>query len=354
MIEGFRTIAGDRTLALVTGLGVAQTFVRGCLTVFAVVVAIDLLRTGDTGVAVLNAAVGAGGVLGSLAAFTLVRRGGLATWFGVGVFLFGAPLVLLGLPAGQAVAIVLLGLVGVGNALIDVTGFTILARLADEAVLARMFAGFEAVLTLGVALGGVAAPLLISLLGVRPAIVVVGLITPLVVAAGRPALRRLDDRLRVRDADISLLRAIPMLRALPAATIEQLGAGLTRAEFPAGAAVMEQGAHGDRFYVIESGRAEVLRQGRLVNTLGPGDGFGEVALLGDTVRTAGVRAGAEGALRVAVLERSAFLTAVTQYPVSATLGRGSVEEVRHRDAARPSRDPGDESVPGEDREGGAH
>jgi hypothetical protein len=40
---------------------------------------------------------------------------------------------------------VLLGLVGVGNALIDVGGFTILARMTDEAVLARMFAGFEAI-----------------------------------------------------------------------------------------------------------------------------------------------------------------------------------------------------------------
>ena len=334
VVEGFRTIAGDRTLLLVTGLGLAQTLVRGCLTVFAVVVALDLLDTGDTGVAVLNSAVGAGGVVGSLAAFALVRRGGLATWFGVGVALFGAPLVLLGLPAGQAVAIVLLGLVGVGNALIDVTGFTILARLTDEAVLARMFAGFEAVLTLGVALGGAAAPLLVSLLGVRPAIVAVGLVTPLAVVASRPALRRLDDRLRVRDADIGVLRAVPMLSALPATTIEQLAAGLTRAEYPAGAVVVEQGARGDRFYVIESGSAEVLRQHRVVNVLGAGDGFGEVALLGDTARTAGVRAGARGALGVAVLERSAFLTAVTQYPVSATLGRSAVEDVRLRDAAR--------------------
>ena len=53
-----------------------QTFTRGCLTVFVVVVAIDLLDTGDAGVGVLNAAIGAGGVLGSIFAFGLVRRGG--------------------------------------------------------------------------------------------------------------------------------------------------------------------------------------------------------------------------------------------------------------------------------------
>ena len=75
----------------------------------------------------------------------------------------------------QAAALVLLGLVGIGNALIDVAGFTMLARLADETVLARMFAGFEAILTLGVAAGGLIAPLIIDLLGLRPALFSVGL-----------------------------------------------------------------------------------------------------------------------------------------------------------------------------------
>ena len=85
MLQGFATIAADRRLTLITALGVVQTFTRGCLTVFAVVVAIELLDTGDPGVGVLNAAVGAGGVLGSVLAFGLVRRGGLAAWFGVGI-----------------------------------------------------------------------------------------------------------------------------------------------------------------------------------------------------------------------------------------------------------------------------
>src|SRR4051794_24843188 len=202
MLQGFRTIAADRSLGLITGLGVAQTFTRGCLTVFTVVVAIDLLDTGDPGVGVLNAAIGAGGVLGSLFAFALVRRGGLAAWFGIGIALFGAPLAVIGVVPEQAAAIVLLGLVGVGNALIDVGAFTMLARLTDEAVLARMFAGFEAILTLGVALGGLLAPLVIEGLGLRVGLVAVGLLAPVAVAAAWSALRRLDGHMRIRDADI--------------------------------------------------------------------------------------------------------------------------------------------------------
>ena len=333
VVQGFATIAGDRTLSLITALGVVQTLTRGCLTVFTVVLAIDLLDTGDPGVGVLNAAVGAGGVLGSLFAFTLVRRGGLARWFGVGIALFGAPLALIGAVPEQVAAITLLALVGVGNALIDVGGFTILARMTDEAVLARMFAGFEAILTLGFALGGLVAPVLIQGLGPRAALVVVGLLAPVAVAASWTTLRRLDGRLCIRDADIEILRAVPMLAVLPAATIEQLGAGLDHAEFAPGQTVFAQGDEGDRFYVVESGRADVVRNGRLINTLGRGEGFGEIALLDARPRTATILASGGEALCVGVLQRPAFLTAVTGYPMSATASREVVTQLTTRDAA---------------------
>jgi MFS family permease len=334
MLQGFTAIRGNRGLGLITRLGVVQTFTRGCLTVFAVVVAIDLLDTGNPGVGVLNAAVGAGGVLGSIFAFGLVQRGRLASWFGVGIALFGAPLILIGVLPYLAAAIVLLGLVGIGNALIDVGGFTLLARLADETVLARMFAGFEAILTLGVAAGGLFAPLVIELFGVRVALIAVGLMAPLAVAASWPALRRLDAGMGVRDADIEILRAVPMLRALPAATIEQLGAGLEHAEYLPGQVVFEQGEPGERFYIVESGRAEVVLDGRVVRKLERGDCFGEIALLGNRPRTATVRASADAHMRVSVVQRNAYLTAVTGYPASLAAGREVVTARLEADAAR--------------------
>ena len=143
---------------------------------------------------------------------------------------------------------------------------------------------------------------------------------PLAVAASWPELRRLDVRLRVRDADIEILRGIRMLGALPAATIEQLGAGLEHAEFAPRQVVFEQGERGERFYVIESGRAEVVLDGRVVETLERGDCFGEIALLRNQPRTATVRASADASMRVSVLQRTTYLTAVTGYPASAAAG----------------------------------
>src|SRR5215218_11445520 len=315
ILQGFATIAADRGLALITALGVVQTFTRGCLTVFVVVAAIDLLGTGDPGVGVLTAAVGAGGILGSMLAFGLVGRGRLAIWFGVGIALFGAPLTVIGLVPEQAAAIVLLGVVGIGNALIDVGGFTLLARLADERVLGRMFAGFEAILTLGVAVGGLVTPLMVELLGIRPALVVVGLLAPAAVAAGWQALRRLDAEVHVRDADIEAMRPIRMLGALPVATIEQLAGVLEDADF-------------------EPGRTVVILDGRVVRTLGAGDCFGEIALLRDQARTATVCASADTHLRVSRLRRSAYLTAVTGYPAASAAGEDLVTSRLRADAER--------------------
>jgi MFS family permease len=212
-------------------------------------------------------------------------------------------------------AIVLLAIVGIGNALVDVGVFTLLGRLADDAVLARTFAAFEGIITFGVAVGAGLASLSVSALGIRPTLIAIGLIAPLGVLASWRALRALDHRIRARDVDVALLNHIAMLRPLPTVTIEQLATRLTRARFASGEAVFEQDERGDDFYVIERGRAQVICDGQTIGVLGSGDSFGEIALLRDCRRTAGVRAVTSLTLRA--LNRTAFVAAVTGYSESA-------------------------------------
>ena len=158
--EGIRTIVRNRDLALLIGLDIAQTFTRGALTVFVVVVALDLLRIGEPGVGTLTAAVGAGAVIGSLAASLLVGSRRLARWFGIGIALWGLPIALIPLFPREATALILLACVGFGNALVDVGLYTLLARLAPDAVLARLFGLKESLVSLSVGLGAVFASLL--------------------------------------------------------------------------------------------------------------------------------------------------------------------------------------------------
>jgi hypothetical protein len=197
-----------------------------------------------------------------------------------------------------------------------VGAFTLPARLADDAVLARTFAAFEAIITVGVGAGAILTPVAIDAVGLRVALVLIGVIAPLAVLATWRALHALDLRVRVRDADIALLQRVPMLRPLPEATIEQLAAGLTTASIPAGALVFAQGDQGDDFYVIEDGTADVLGNGRRLGRLGPGDGFGEIALLRSCERMASVEA--VTALTLRTVSRDGFVTAVAGYSRSAS------------------------------------
>jgi MFS family permease len=313
-VEGLHAIAADRALALLTTLTAVQTFARGALTVFSVSLSITLLHSGQTGVGLLTAAVGGGAIVGSLAAVLLIGRGGLARWFGAGVALWGTPLAVIAALAHLWAALALLAVVGIGNALLDVGVFTLMARLAEDEILARVFAAFESIITFGVAAGALAAAALNGAFGLRPALIIVGLIPPSAVLVSWRALAALDRRIKIRDQDVALLHGLPMLGPLPESTIEQLASRLTREQLPVGACVFQQGDDGDGFFVIEAGRVDVVQDGRPLTELGPGEGFGEIALLRDCARTASVHAITELTLRK--LTRTAFVSAVAGYSSS--------------------------------------
>lgn len=327
-VEGLRAVAKDRDLVLILGLAAAQSLTRGALTVLSVVVAIELLGTGEPGVGALMTAVGVGAVVGSLGASLLVGTARLGAWFAVGVGLWGLPIALIGVFPQQAFALVLLSFVGVGNALVDVAGFTLIGRLAPDEVLARVFGVLESMVAVFVGIGGVVASTLIGWLGVEAALIAIGLLCPVLAAASWWRLRRLDRSVAVLDLDIGLLRRVDMLCTLPLPSIEQLARGLEPVAVPSGAAVFRQGDPGDRYYVIESGEVDVVHDGLVVASLGPGEGFGEIALLRPTGRLATVIA--RGDLRLQALASERFLPVVLGYTPSALQASATADGILAR------------------------
>jgi MFS family permease len=307
-LEGARVVARTPAVRVVAGLTATQTFVDGLLGVLLTALALDVLVVGESGLGVLNSALGVGGVAGAVLAAGLVGRrltGGLAA----GCLLWGLPLVLVGLVPETAVALLAMAIVGVGNTLVDVSGFTLLQRAAPEEALGRVFGILESLILASIAAGAVLAAGLVDVLGVDGALVLTGALLPLAVALSWRPLRRIDTPDPEQVADLALLRGLPLLAPLGPAELERLAGALERLAVPAGTAVVRQGEPGDRFYVVETGRLEVLVDGRRVREHGPGEGFGEIALLRAVPRTATVRAVQDSALRA--LPREAFLAAVT-------------------------------------------
>src|SRR2546423_1665718 len=314
LLAGFRTIARERRLRLLVGLFSAQTFVDGMLNVLIVVIALKLLDTGRAGVGFLNSAVGIGGLLGALAAAALVGRRRLAADFGLGIFIWGVPIALVAVWPNQVFALVLLGIVGIGNTLVDVSGMTLLQRAAPDEVLARVFGVLESLLLLTVGLGALVAPLLLNWLGTRGALIVAGALLPAVVVPAWPRLNAIDRAARVPAERVELLRKSPIFAPLPEATLEQLADRLDEVRVVSGHEVVRQGEAGDRFYLVGTGTLDVAVDGRPVQHLGPGESFGEIALLRDVPRTATVTARSDAVLYT--LDRGPFISAVTGFASS--------------------------------------
>jgi hypothetical protein len=337
MVAGARTVWSTPMLRLLFALLAAQTATRGALSVLSVLVAVDLLGLGEPGVGTLTAALGAGAVVGSLLASVLVGNQRLAAWFGLGVALWGLPLVVLAALPGRGPALLLYALIGVGNALVDIGFFTLVARLAPERMLGRVFGLTESIGAFTVGGGAVLAAALADLLGIRPALGVVGALGPTLVLLGWWGLRRLDAAMVDRAEDIALLRTVQVLDPLPLPALEQLAADLTPLHVPAGRIVFAQGDPADGCYVIERGRATVIGDGRAVAELGSGELVGEIGLLRRVPRTATVRA--ETDLDLRRLDGDRFLRVVTGWETTSARARDHVDDLLDRFSPGPEGSP---------------
>jgi MFS family permease len=300
---------------MIIGLFSAQTLVAGILVVLVVVMAIDLLDMGDSGVGYLNAAFGVGALIGSIFALSLAGLRRLSLPFVTGVLLWGLPLVLIGIWPEAALAIVLLAIVGAGNSLVDVAAFTLIQRAVPEQVLARVFGVIQMLWVLTVGLGAAIAVPLVDRLGAETALVVTGLFLPALLAVLGGPLLKIDAAATAPGPELSLLRSSPIFAPLPGTTLEHLAARLVPLRLEPGTVIVREGDPGDRFYLIVEGKVDVSAEGRALSQLGPGDYFGEIALIRDMPRTATVTAST--AVVVHVLEREDFLAAVTGHAPSA-------------------------------------
>ena len=115
-----------------------------------------------------------------------------------------------------------------------------------------------------------------------------------------------------RSAYVVYLSRVPMFSRCSEQQLEHLASSSEERDVATGDTVVREGDAGEEFFVIADGAAKVTRGGRDVAELGPGDYFGELALLDPSPRDATVTATAPSNL--VVLSRSAFAGAVDDLP----------------------------------------
>ena len=310
---GFRAVAREPHQRLVVGLLVGQSVVAGMQDVLLVVIALGLFGLPPSAAGFLAAARGVGGLLGGLWGLGLVGKARLAAAMAFGQLVYGFGAAGLAFAVVTAALAAFLVVAGSGYARADIAGRTLLQRVVPDRVVARVFGVLEGVNQLGLAAGAALAPVLVAVLGIRVGTLVAGLLLPTAVLVLRGRIRALDRAISIPERELAILGSVDLFAPLPAQALEGIASRVKRVAVTPNAVIMRKGDIGDRFYVVGDGEVEVARDGRPIATLGPGEYFGEIALLRDVPRTATVTAKTPATFLA--LDRADFLEAVTGHPV---------------------------------------
>lgn len=307
-----RTVLRNPAARLMSLMIAAEYTLVGMMDILLVALALDVLDMSESGPGVLNSAIGVGGIAGAALTFTLIGRPRLARSLVGGALCAGLAFALAGQSGAPLVAMLFVALSGAGKLFYDVASRTFIQRLLPDHLLNAMFGLQEALTMTGVALGTLAAPILVGLVGLQGAFIAAGCFLPLAAVASYGMLRRLDAGAAIPVEVLALLMRVPILAVLAPRIVERMARDAVAVQVPKRAVVVRQGDVGTRFYVVASGHVTVAIDESRIRDLGPGDWFGEIALLRDVPRTASVTALTNVSLWG--VDRESFLASVTAVP----------------------------------------
>jgi hypothetical protein len=313
-LSGLRTVARYSGGSLILSYVAVTYLLVGMADVLTVVFAFEVLALDASGPGMLIAAMGVGGIVGAALSVLLAGRRRLSAPTALALGVMGFPYAMTGLCKQWLAAVLLLAVAGAGKSFLEVATRTMLQRCVDDTALGRVFGVQEGLMLLALAVGSLVVPPLVGIAGPGGAFVLAGLVLPVLGLVTWTRLSRIDADAEPPPRSLPRLRAIPMFAHLPVPVIERLARSAQHATVLPGSDVVRQGDIGDRFHVVEQGQFTVTIDGRVRRTLGPGDCFGEVALMRRIRRTATVTAAAPSELWS--IDGDSFIAAITGSPVA--------------------------------------
>ncbi|MEO5986319.1 MAG: MFS transporter [Candidatus Limnocylindria bacterium] len=277
----------------------ATSLVGGGVGVLTVVIAVDVLNSGDAGTGYLNAATGVGGVVAGIAGGALLARR-LGVPYLIGGVAGGAGLAWLALAGDLLTAMLAIGVAVGGLLLLDVVNTTMIQRAVPDELRGRAMGILQTTSAILYSLGSLLMPLMAGIYGVPPVLIVSAIITGSAVGVAMLLTPREANPPEL-DAARTRLLAHPIFAGLPLARLEVAARQLVEMPMAKSEVVVRQGDVADRFYLVGDGTLAVS-QSRVdvpdvhLRELGPGDVFGEIGLLRRSPRTATVTATTPGTL----------------------------------------------------------
>ncbi len=136
------------------------------------------------------------------------------------------------------------------------------------------------------------------------------------------------------DEKLRLLAGVPLLAGLSRRDLEEVGRLADEVDVPEGRVLARQGATADEFFVIIDGTVRCERNDDHLCDLGPGDFFGELAVLGEMPRTATVTTTSPS--RLLVVGHREFHAMLSKYPtVQRAIMRSVVQYISQLEPSRP-------------------
>jgi CRP-like cAMP-binding protein/predicted MFS family arabinose efflux permease len=309
MLEGIQALNGDPETRRIAAWSCARSLIRGLWVSLGVVVSLVLLGMGDSGFGLLMAAAGVGTIVSIPLTVGLAGRRLLARPYAMGLALCCLPVTAIGLVSEPALALAVMVPWGVGMTLSEVGAQALLNRVVVPSELARVVGLMQSASLLAEGLGSLLSPALVTLFGVRGALLGGGLALFALLVADQRGFWAIDRRAVGRVELLELVRGVPLFASLRVDRLEAVVAPLVSIEVPAGREVIRQDSTGTRWYLVSEGELEIVVDGYVIDHIGRGDSFGERALLRDEPRNATVRAISDVSLLA--LEREDFLSALT-------------------------------------------
>jgi MFS family permease len=299
------TAPAPRTIVAYIG---AAELLLGALDLVFVAVAFDQLDRGGSTVALIAMSFASGTLL---AVSTASRRSSwqLSQLVLVGAALLTVPLLIVSQATVLPLVLVLAGLLGAGNGLVEIGSQTLLQRSCTETMTSRAYGALDSTTLIAASVGAAIAGHFIVDGGLTSVLIVLSVGGAIVLIGGSLRLRATERSLQPTDARlVSCLRAVTFLTSLPQPTLDRLARVSQRRHIGAGTHVVIEGEPGDEFFVLVAGEVEVTIGDQIVDHLCAPASFGEVALLHDSARSATVTT--TGPCEFAVIRQDDFVDAI--------------------------------------------